>query len=156
MSVKNDYLDSVSRIEQLHRQFLDVMKLELDRLDIRDINNVQALVLYNVGGDELTVGELTQRGYYLGSNVTYNLKKLIDAGYISQNRSTHDRRSVRIKLTAAGLKLRRLLDKVFERHANELTSATLTPQDLVELDQTLRRLEQFWAMTTMQGGHNQR
>jgi len=156
MSVKKDYLDSVSRIEQLHRQFLDVMKLELDRLEIRDINNVQALVLYNVGGDELTVGELTQRGYYLGSNVTYNLKKLIDAGYISQNRSPHDRRSVRIKLTAAGLKLRRLLDKVFERHANELTSETLTPQDLVELDQTLRRLEQFWATTTTPGGHHQR
>ena len=156
MSVKKDYLDSVSRIEQLHRQFLDVMKLELDRLDIRDINNVQALVLYNVGGDELTVGELTQRGYYLGSNVTYNLKKLIDAGYISQNRSPHDRRSVRIKLTASGLKLRRSLDKVFERHATELTGAILTPQDLVGLDQTLRRLEQFWAMTTAQGGPYQR
>ena len=90
MSMKKDYLDSVSLVERLHRQFLEVVKLELDRMGIRDINNVQALILYNIGPDELTVGELTQRGYYLGSNVSYNLKKIIDNEYISQARTPHD------------------------------------------------------------------
>ena len=153
MTMKKDYLDSVSLVERLHRQFLEVVKLELDRMGIRDINNVQALILYNIGPDELTVGELTQRGYYLGSNVSYNLKKLIDNDYISQARSPHDRRSVRVKLTAAGLKLHGLLDKVFERHAEELTRSTVKPQDLAMLEQTLRRMEQFWTGAIGQGGY---
>lgn len=152
MSLKKDYLDSVSLVERLHRQFLEVVKLELDRMGIRDINNVQALILYNIGPDELTVGELTQRGYYLGSNVSYNLKKLIDNEYISQARSPHDRRSVRVKLTETGIKLHGLLDKVFERHADELTRSTLNPQDLTQLENTLRRMEQFWISAIGQGG----
>ena len=77
---KGLYLEALQLIERLHRQFLDVVKAELDREDIKDCNNVQALILYNIGEDEMTVGELTTRGYYLGSNVTYNLKKLVENG----------------------------------------------------------------------------
>jgi DNA-binding MarR family transcriptional regulator len=152
-NLKRDYLDSVSLVERLHRQFLEVVKLELDRMNIRDINNVQALILYNIGKDELTVGELTQRGYYLGSNVSYNLKKLIDNDYISQARSPHDRRSVRVKLTAQGLKLHERLDQVFARHAEELTRGLVKPQELAQLEQTLRRMEQFWVGAIGQGGY---
>lgn len=151
--LKRDYLDSVSLVERLHRQFLEVVKLELDRMSVRDINNVQALILYNIGKDELTVGELTQRGYYLGSNVSYNLKKLIDNEYISQARSPHDRRSVRVKLTAQGLKLHERLDQVFARHADELTRTLVKPGDLTQLEQTLRRMEQFWVGAIGQGGY---
>lgn len=122
-------------------------------MSVRDINNVQALILYNIGKDELTVGELTQRGYYLGSNVSYNLKKLIDNDYISQARSPHDRRSVRVKLTAQGLKLHERLDQVFARHADELTASLVKPQDLTQLEQTLRRMEQFWIGAIGQGGY---
>lgn len=153
MSIKTDYLESVSLIEQLHRQFLEVVKLELDRIGVRDISNVQALILYNVGSDELTIGELTQRGYYLGSNVSYNLKKLVEHKYISQSRSRHDRRSVRIKLTPSGLKLRDLLDKVFEHHAEGLTGANLEAQDLATLNQTLQRMEHFWGGVIVRGGY---
>ncbi len=152
-NLKRDYLDSVSLVERLHRQFLEVVKLELDRMSVRDINNVQALILYNIGKDELPVGELTQRGYYLGSNVSYNLKKLIDNDYISQARSPHDRRSVRVKLTAQGLKLHERLDQVFARHADELTASLVKPQDLTQLEQTLRRMEQFWIGAIGQGGY---
>lgn len=148
---KNEYLESVHLIERLHRQFLEVVRLELDRLRIRDINNVQALILYNVGKDELSVGELTQRGHYLGSNVSYNLKKLVDTKYVSQKPSPYDRRSLRVKATAAGVKLQAQLDEVFERHAEELTNTTLKPQDLVDLERTLRRMEQFWSRTAGQG-----
>ena len=89
--MKRAYLDAVSLIERLHRHFLDVVRSELDRMGVRDLNNVQALILYNVGSEEVTVGELTLRGYYLGSNVSYNLKKLIEYGYVTQSR---DRKSV--------------------------------------------------------------
>ena len=93
------YYDTIQLIERLHRYFLDVVKVELDRLQIMDINNVQAMILFNIGHDEMTVGELTLRGYYLGSNVSYNLKKMVELGYVVQERSPHDKRSIRIKLT---------------------------------------------------------
>src|ERR1044071_9542949 len=96
--LKSRYLVSLKLVERLHRFLLDVIKDEVDRLDRADVNSVQALLLYNIGDAELTAGELTSRGYYLGSNVSYNLKKLVDAGYIHHQRSTVDRRSVRVKL----------------------------------------------------------
>jgi len=141
--MKRAYLDTVALVERLHRHFLEVVKNEIDRLNVRDINNVQALILYNIGSDEMTVGELTQRGYYLGSNVSYNLKKLIECGYIAQERSQHDRRSVRIKLTERGLTLHGRLDTVFERHAKEL-EGTSAMADLTDASETLRHLERFW------------
>lgn len=149
---KKEYLDAVRLVERLHRQFLEVVRLELDRMGVLDVNNVQAMLLYNIGQDELSVGELTQRGHYLGSNVSYNLKKLVDSDYVSQTPSQYDRRSLRVKATPAGLKLRARLDKVFDRHAEELTEGPLKPRDLVDLEHTLRRLEQFWAATVGQGG----
>ena len=78
--MKQAYLTTINALERMHRQFLEVIKNELDSTDVRDINNVQALILYNIGGDELTVGELTLRGYYLGSNVSYNVKKMTENG----------------------------------------------------------------------------
>ena len=136
------YLESISLIERLHRQFLDVVKAELDGLGLQDINNVQSLILFNIGDDELTVGELTQRGYYLGSNVSYNLKKMVEAGYILQERSLHDRRSVRIRLSEKGMKLWESLSAMFQRHAGRLNAAG---RSLVEANGSLRDLERFWS-----------
>ena len=79
---KTVYLECLQLIERLHRRFLDVVKGELDRLGIADVSNVQSLILYAIGDSEMSVGELTTRGYYLGSNVTYNLKKLVENGYL--------------------------------------------------------------------------
>ena len=95
--MKESYLVTTRLIERLHRRFLDVIKTELDRLGIQDINNVQTLILFNINEDQLTVGELTVRGYYLGSNVSYNVKKLVENGYLVQARSTHDRRQTRCR-----------------------------------------------------------
>ena len=136
------YLESISLIERLHRQFLDVIKAELDALGIRDINNVQALILFNIGGEDLTVGELTQRGYYLGSNVSYNLKKMVEAGYIAQERSQHDRRSVRICLSPKGVDLWNRMNAMFQRHADQVG---VDGEALGSANATLRELERFWA-----------
>src|ERR1700687_6512754 len=102
----NGYLEVISLVERLHRHFLEVVKLELDGLGIHDINNVQGLMLFNIGDTEMTVGELTTRGCYLGSNVSYNVKKMVENGYIVQERSVHDRRRIRVRLTTNGRNLR--------------------------------------------------
>src|SRR5437588_1458536 len=86
--MNNFYLEVISLVERLHRQFLEVVKLELEGLRVHDINNVQAMMLFNIGDAEMTVGELTLRGCYLGSNVSYNVKKLVENGYLAHERST--------------------------------------------------------------------
>ena len=141
--MKQAYLQTINSLERMHRQFLEVIKNELDNTDVRDINNVQALILYNIGGDELTVGELTLRGYYLGSNVSYNVKKMTENDYLHQERSSHDRRSVRVKLTEKGLALSRALETMFERHSEEV-SDNLEAETLAQANEILRTIESFW------------
>src|ERR1700694_3121430 len=96
----NGYLETISLVERLHRHFLELVKLELDGLRIHDINSVQVMMLFNSGGAEMTVGELTLRGCYLGSNVSYNVKKMVENGDFTQQRSLDGRRSVHVPLTA--------------------------------------------------------
>jgi DNA-binding MarR family transcriptional regulator len=138
------YLAVVSLIERLHRNFLEIVKLELDGLGIQDINNVQGLMLFNIGDAEMTVGELTLRGCYLGSNVSYNVKKMVENGYLAQERSIHDRRSVHVRLTAKGRALRDRLSLMHKRHIEMLAQTAITDADLRAAAVTLRRLERFW------------
>ena len=140
----NGYLEVISLIERLHRHFLEVVKLELDGLRIHDINNVQGMMLFNIGDAEMTVGELTLRGCYLGSNVSYNLKKMVENGYLVQERSVHDRRSIHVRLTDKGRDLRDRLSVMHRRHVEMLNQTTITNADLEGVIMTLRRLEQFW------------
>jgi DNA-binding MarR family transcriptional regulator len=134
----------IALTERLHRQFLEVVKLELDGLGIHDINNVQGLMLFNIGDAEMTVGELTLRGCYLGSNVSYNLKKLVENGYLAQERSVHDRRSSHVRLTEKGAKLRDKLNAMHLRHVEMLNQTAITDEDLSAATVTLRQLERFW------------
>jgi DNA-binding MarR family transcriptional regulator len=138
------YLEVVALIERLHRHFLEVVKLELDGLGIHDINNVQGMLLFNIGDAEMTVGELTLRGCYLGSNVSYNVKKLVENGYIVQERSVHDRRSIHVRLTDKGRDLRDRFSVMHARHVEMLGQTTITDTDLQGVAATLSRLERFW------------
>jgi DNA-binding MarR family transcriptional regulator len=138
------YLEVISLIERLHRQFLEVVKLELDGLGIREINNVQAMMLFNIGDAEMTVGELILRGCYLGSNVSYNLKKMVENGYLVQERSVHDRRSFHVRLSGKGRDLRDRLSVMHKRHVEMLGQTAITETDLQGVAMTLGRLERFW------------
>ena len=138
------YLEVVALIERLHRHFLEVVKLELDGLRIDDINNVQGMMLFNIGDAEMTVGELTLRGCYLGSNVSYNVKKMVENGYLVQERSVHDRRSTHVRLTKKGRDLRDRLSVMHQRHAEMLGQTAITETDLQGVAVTLHRLEGFW------------
>lgn len=142
--MKQAYIEAFRLLERVHRQFLEVIKAELDRVGVQDINNVQALILFNIADDELTVGELTNRGYYLGSNVSYNVRKMVENGYLEQQRSTHDRRSIRVKLSAKGLKLSEDMAAFFDKHAKALKDSPITENDLKVTSDAMRKLERFW------------
>ncbi|HEX3486679.1 MAG TPA: winged helix DNA-binding protein [Micropepsaceae bacterium] len=139
------YLECLNLVERLHRQLLDVIKDELDRRGERVVNSVQALLLFNIGDQELTAGELRTRGHYLGSNVSYNLKKLVESGYIHHERSDVDRRSVHVSLTNKGTEIREIVAKLFDRHLDSIDAVgNVTADNLEDLNVSLRRLERFW------------
>ena len=140
----NAYPEVILLIERLHRNFLEVVKLELEGLGIHDINNVQGMMLYNIGDAEMTVGELTLRGCYLGSNVSYNVKKMVENGYLAQERSLHDRRSIRVRLTEKGTKLRDRVSGMLQRQFEMLSQTAISVDDLQAVSIRLRRLERLW------------
>lgn len=139
------YVDALSYIERLHRLLLDVIKDEFERLGVIDVTSVQALLLYNIGDNEVTAGELKSRGYYQGSNVSYNLKKLVEGGYISHERCAIDRRAVRIALTDKGRDIREIVNELWTRHTESFTSeGIMSPEDFATLEDSMRTLERFW------------
>ena len=139
------YLEALALIERLHRRLLDVIKDEFDRKGRDDVNAVQALLLYNIGGKELTASELRARGYYLGSNVSYNVKKLVELGYLHHQRSTVDRRTVRISLTEKGKAVRDIISQLYERHMKSIdTVGGLGHPEFAGLNKSLGKLERFW------------
>lgn len=142
---QGEYLQALRLVERLHRLLLDVIKDEFDRNGGSEINPVQALLLYNIGDSELTAGELKTRGYYLGSNVSYNLKKLVDMGYIHYKRSETDRRSVRVSLTDKGHDACEVLNGLYERQMGSIEAVGEVGEgDLQSLNRSLARLERFW------------
>jgi DNA-binding MarR family transcriptional regulator len=139
------YLEALTLVERLHRRLLDVIKDEFDRRGRADINSVQALLLYNIGDKELTAGELRTRGYYLGSNVSYNLKKLVELGFLDHQRSRVDRRSVRIRLTPQGQEVRRIVDALYQKHVKTVEQVGgISGEEFSTLNKSLHRLERFW------------
>jgi DNA-binding MarR family transcriptional regulator len=144
-SIREPYLQSLTLVERLHRRLLEVIKDEFDRRRRADINPVQALLLYNMGDQELSAGELRTRGYYLGTNVSYNLKKLVEIGLLEHQRSQIDRRSVRIKLTAKGREVYEIVEALCQKHAHTVEQVGgLNATELATLNKLLNRLERFW------------
>src|SRR5664280_2392096 len=139
------YHDALTLVERLHRRLLDVIKDEFDRRGRADINSVQALLLYKISDKELTAGELRTRGYYLGSNVSYNLKKLVELGFLDHQRSRVDRRSVRIRLTPQGQEIRKIVDALYQRHVKTVEQVGgISNEEFATLNKSLHRLARFW------------
>jgi DNA-binding MarR family transcriptional regulator len=139
------YLETLAMVERLHRLLLDVVKDEFERLGIIDINSVQALLLFNVGDNEVTAGELKTRGYYQGSNVSYNLKKLVECGYMHHQRCAVDRRAVRVRLTDRGRHIPGVIADLFQRHAEGIVNReVLGDLRLDDINTSLRRMEHYW------------
>ncbi|MCJ2015705.1 transcriptional regulator LdtR [Methylobacterium sp. J-076] len=141
----NAYLEALHLVERLHRRLLDVIKDEFERRGREDVNSVQALLLYNIGDSELAASELRTRGYYLGSNVSYNVKKLVEAGYLHHARSKTDRRSVRISLTDKGRQIHDIVQQLYDKHSRTIAPiGGISDDDFDRLNRALTRLERFW------------
>jgi DNA-binding MarR family transcriptional regulator len=144
-NIKGRYLDSLTLIERLHRRLLDVIKDDFERTGEKEVNPVQALLLFNISDAELTAGELKTRGHYQGSNVSYNLKKLVEAGYVHHERSANDKRSVRISLTPKGSEIRSRVDAMYNRQLQAIEEVVgLSVDEFDRINKALTRLERYW------------
>jgi len=144
-ALRSLYLEALQLVERLHRRLLDVVKDEFDRNGQLDINSTQALLLFNIGNSELTAGELRSRGYYLGSNVSYNLKKLVEMGFIHHQRSRVDRRSVRVSLTDKGNEIANQVAALYERHVLSIEQVGgIQVEEFMAMNKSLQRLDRFW------------
>ena len=138
------YRDLTHLVERLHRRLLDVVRAELTRADINDLNGVQALLLVNVGENEIAVRDLVERAYYLGSNVSYNIRKLTELGYLQQKPTKHDRRSVTVIPTE---KAKRAIQAVRDgevAYAERYGTALAGLSDIETIGEVLKRLEFIW------------
>jgi len=143
--LKPVFLDAVKLVERVHRRFLDVVKDEFDRLGRTDVSNVQAVLIYYIGDSAVTASELKTRGYYLGSNVSYNVKKLVEQDLVRQERSDSDKRTVRLTLTEAGQEIAGIVEALFDRHIHTMTAiSAIEPPDLQAMTTALQRLDRFW------------
>jgi DNA-binding MarR family transcriptional regulator len=144
LAVNDPYFNIVRLVERLHRHFLDVLRTELRRMDVEDINAVQALLLYNIGEAEVVIRDLKDRGYYHGSNVSYNIKKLTEFEYLEQERCSHDRRSIRLKLTEKGMALCNGIRDLQNRLAGKVSASPENRKSLDIATQTMLHVERTW------------
>jgi len=142
--VHETYASIVQLVERLHRHFLDVLRTELRRVGNDEINAVQALLLFNIGQEDVVIRDLRERGYYHGSNVSYNIKKLTEMDYLSQERSPHDRRATRLKLTERGFEVCRVVGGLQEALVENLSRHNATEQGLRDAVDALERIERTW------------
>ncbi|MDR3031077.1 MAG: MarR family winged helix-turn-helix transcriptional regulator [Holosporales bacterium] len=112
--MKNRYMELSIYGEKTYRVFLDLIKHELDKLDIIDITAIQAFILMNISGNVVTIGEVLTRGYYIGSNASYNLRKMITNGYLAQSTTDYDKRTCHLRITEKGKKLCETLGKILD------------------------------------------
>lgn len=144
--IRDEYLRSLALLDQAHRRLLEVVKDDLDRDGDNDLNGVQALLLFHIGEGDANPSALKAKGVYSGSNVSYNVKKLVDGGYIRQERSDADKRATRLSLTPAGRAIRSKVRSLFEKHLSALEpAASLKREDLAHLNRVASRLERFWS-----------
>jgi DNA-binding MarR family transcriptional regulator len=123
---------------------MDLIKADLENMNIHDINNSQAVMLFHLGDTALSVGELTSRGIYLGSNVSYNVKKMVENGYLTQEHSADDRRVSYVRVTEKGRKLREELTLVHQLRLEQLAPEALSAGEIEATTAVLHLLDRFW------------
>lgn len=145
-------LDLARMVERASRRFLDYLRLELTKLGVDDISPSQVMVLFTIGSGEIAVRDLLDRGHYVGSNASYNLKQLVESGYLERGASPRDRRLARISLSPKGQLLVERLKLVDETSQFGQGLDIDLDADLQTTHDTLRRLEQWWGDALRYGG----
>jgi len=139
------HIEIVRVIERLHRRSLDLVRADLIEAGIDDLSPSQVMMLFTIGSNELSVRDLIERGYYLGSNASYSLKRLVEAEYVIRTASERDRRSARIRLSEKGRALCDLIRRNDKAYQQLVARNEAEMRDLETTFKTLKRIEQTWS-----------
>ncbi|HEX2552237.1 MAG TPA: winged helix DNA-binding protein [Microvirga sp.] len=145
------YLGIIALAERLHRRAMDIVEAELVRLGVGDLNATQAMILLQIGAEQMSVGELTLRGCYQGSNVHYSLSKLVEGGYVLQERSARDRRVVKVSATDKGRRLAADLEHLYAAVEADVIDLGMDPALMERCEAGLTRLERLTGICLAQG-----
>ncbi len=146
------YIETITRLQSLNHQLLDQIKDEFKRIGWNEVNPAQALMLFHIGaGNEIAAGDVRARGYYFGSNASYNLMKLRDGNYIERRSYPADRRVVKIALTPKGEEVAEVVDDLIKRHLRAVgeVNSDLTSEHLKTLNNELEHLERVWTLRSL-------
>jgi DNA-binding MarR family transcriptional regulator len=137
------YLRIFSLSENLNHTFLQSLKRNLVKNKINDINSIQCLILYNIGTKKINVSDIKNQNYYIGSNVTYNLQKMIENNYLIKEKSLLDGRNQEIKLSKKGLSLYMQLNQIFSEWNKNIKNNGFSEKDIEEGEKALLRLKAY-------------
>jgi DNA-binding MarR family transcriptional regulator len=139
------HIEIVRAIERLHRRSLDLIRTDLTQAGVHDVSPSQVMMLLTIGTRELSVRDLIERGYYLGSNASYSLKRLVETEYVIRTASERDRRSARIRLSEKGQRLCALIMRIDKSYHQLVARNEQEIRGLAITFSTLKRLEQTWS-----------
>lgn len=145
------HLELARTVERINRRFADLLRIEMGKLGVVDIGPAQVMVLFTIGSDELSVRDLLDKGHYLGSNVSYYLKQLVDLGYIDRAASPRDRRSARISLTDRGRAVCDALRAADESYHRMIVRDEDEGRELEIAYRVLQKLELVWTNAARYG-----
>jgi DNA-binding MarR family transcriptional regulator len=140
------YVEAIALVERLDKRLVEMIKDEFERRGRHDVNPVQALLLYKIGDAQLRASELLSRGCYMGSNVSYNLKKLVEQGMVLHQQSKTDKRGVMVSLTPMGKEVAAAVEQLYERQMESLEKVSgINLDDFNTIISAMKRLDRFWS-----------
>jgi DNA-binding MarR family transcriptional regulator len=128
----------------LHRSLIRVNSQLAKRLssDLERYNLTGAMygIIRNLGTDNLTLSELSQRLLHVNSNTTALIDNMEKKGLAERVRDPEDRRVIRVRLTAAGLALSAQVIPEHTEYIREVL-APLTDEEATQVLALLTKIE---------------
>ena len=142
MTEYNKYIEAIHLCEKITQDFEELSQNILYSSGIEDLNATQAILLYKISlyKGNISPKEIGSKRYYNGTNVTYNLNKLKNKGYLEEKKSDIDKRKKNINITKKSDKIISLFDSHFNKQfdfLNKNMDFKLFLSELSNLDSSL-------------------
>ncbi len=146
--MKNSCIDFYTSIVQAQKSFLELIEHELKLINEENLSAVQALIILNIGDNDVSLGDLVLKRGYSGSNASYNIKKIANEGYIEQIPSPHDKRSLILRLTNKGTDVFKKLKSAIDKHSQKLEHVVFDRVNYSRVSKFLREISNYWRNST--------
>lgn len=127
----------ISQIKQVQGRVLERL---LTEADIVEFNGAQGRILYILWQeDNMPIAELSKRTGLAKNTLTAMLDRMEQAGHIKRTPDSHDRRQIRITLTASARKLEQKYNEVSDK-MTELFYKEFSNEEIIAFEDALRQI----------------